>query len=128
MIFTNAETQKIIAYVRETYGTELEFLWKRFPENAILRHRKNKKWYAAILKVERDKLNLEGEEKVEILNVKCDPIMKDILREKNGILPAYHMNKVHWISILLDGTIPAEEIFPLIDWSYEKTGKPGQKA
>lgn len=123
MIFKEAETLKVIEYVREAYGTELEFLWAKFPENAILRHRKNQKWYAAILSVERSKLKLEGEGSIEILNIKCDPVMKELLRGKAGYLPAYHMNKVHWISILLDGTVPAEETYALIDWSYEKTGK-----
>lgn len=122
VIFKEAETLKVIEYVQETYGSELEFLWAKFPENAILRHKKNKKWYAAILSVGRDKLELEGDGSVEILNVKCDLVMKDILMGKAGYLSAYHMNKANWISILLDGTVSAEETYALIDWSYEKTG------
>mgnify|MGYP002554662185 CR=1 FL=1 len=57
-------------------------------------------------------------EVVDILNVKCDPRMVGSLLGTTGFLPAYHMNKDKWISILLDGSVSKEEIFPLIDESY----------
>lgn len=45
------------------------------------------------------------------------------LRKEEGILPAYHMNKEHWITVLLDGTVEKEEICNLIDISFELTIK-----
>jgi predicted DNA-binding protein (MmcQ/YjbR family) len=40
---------------------------------------------------------------------------------KAGFLPAYHMNKEHWLTVLLDNTVPEKEIYELIDDSYELT-------
>lgn len=53
------------------------------------------------------------------LNLKCDPDHSVELRDIfDGILPGYHMNKKHWISVLLDGSVPSGEIQRLIDVSY----------
>ncbi|MFA7228063.1 MAG: MmcQ/YjbR family DNA-binding protein [Melioribacteraceae bacterium] len=54
------------------------------------------------------------------LNLKCDPEMAAELRERYpSVTPGYHMNKTHWNSVILDGTIPDREIFTWIDQSYE---------
>ena len=54
-----------------------------------------------------------------VLNVKCDPILIGSLRREPGFLPAYHMSKDSWISILLDGTVPDDRIMPLLSMSYD---------
>ena len=66
-----------------------------------------------------DKLGLTGTERIDVLNVKCSPMIIGSLLAGEGFLPAYHMNKGAWISILLDGTVPDGQIEPLLDWSYE---------
>lgn len=53
-IFKSAQAKEIICYVREKYGDELEFLWEKFPDNAIWRRKDNKKWYGALLTVKAD--------------------------------------------------------------------------
>ncbi len=54
------------------------------------------------------------------INLKCDPFLSLDLREKyDAISPGYHMNKKHWNTIIIDGTIPDDEILRLIDHSYE---------
>ena len=111
----------VFDYAKETYGTEPEYLWEKFPESAVLRHDSNKKWYAAVLDVRRSKLGLEGDDVVDILDVKCEPMLIGSLVEKDGYFKAYHMNKEKWITVILDGTVPEEEIFGLIDLSYELT-------
>ena len=60
---------------------------------------------------------------VDLLNVKCDPILIGSLRQQKGYFPAYHMNKDSWISILLDGSVPSDEIKNLIEISYNLTKK-----
>ena len=61
--------------------------------------------------------NKNGE--VEIINIKLDNIeIKDLLK-KDGFYKAYHMNKVSWISIILNDTLSDEVICSLIDKSYE---------
>lgn len=55
---------------------------------------------------------------VDILNVKCEPIIMGSFRGKPGFCPAYHMNKDKWITILLDGSAEQEDIKTLLAMSY----------
>lgn len=53
-------------------------------------------------------------------NVKCDPDQAILLRaEHPAILPGYHMNKQHWNTVILDGSLPPLLIREMIDWSYD---------
>ena len=54
-----------------------------------------------------------------ILDLKCDPRLIGTLRESPGFLPAYHMNKANWITVLLDGSVSMEDLMPLLDLSYD---------
>ena len=120
--------QDVFDYVSEKYGSEIEFLWRRTPNYAIFRNADNNKWYGAILDVKREKLGLDGEEKVDIVNVKVDdPMFRDSLLEQVGFFPGYHSSKGYWISILLDGTVPLEEIKNFIDESYDITAAKKKK-
>lgn len=73
--------------------------------------------------VSRKKLGLSGDGSVDILNVKCDPLMIGSLLKESGILPAYHMNKANWITVLLDNSASDEHIKMLLDISYTMTLK-----
>lgn len=121
MIFCGSVTGQVILYVKEKYGDDPEFLWAKTPENAVFRHRGTLKWYGAILTVQRQKLGLVGDGTVEILDLKCDPTLIGSLRDGKTYLPAYHMNKEHWITILLDEAARLEEVYSLIDLSYNMT-------
>lgn len=117
-IFKSEYAHKIIEYIREKYQDELEFLWPRFPNNAIFRRKDNKKWYAAVLTIKEDKLGLNGKKEIEIIDLRTNPatIASDIDNKK--IFPGYHMNKKHWITFCLDGSVSMEEIYDRIDASY----------
>ena len=119
----NSYREKVLEMTAENYQTEPEHLWARYPEDTVLRHSSNRKWYALIMNVHRSKLGLEGDAYVDILNVKADPVMADSFLRKEGILPGYHMNKASWITILLDGTVPMETIELLLDTSFVLTDK-----
>ena len=97
--------QEIFEWVKATYGTESDYPWNDW--NAVLRHKDNNKWYGVVLEVAESKLGLTGDRIVDVLNVKCDPILIGSLRQQAGYFPAYHMNKESWISILLDGSVRA---------------------
>lgn len=86
-----------------------------------LRHCENKKWYGLIMKVRSDRLGLQGEDMIDILNVKSDPMLVGVLRTQPGFLPAYHMNKDQWITVCLDGSVSEQEIKNLIDVSFHLT-------
>lgn len=111
----------VLKYVYEKYGTKSEHLWAKFPTYEVLRQSNNSKWYAALLDVQRNKVGLEGDEMVDILDLKCEPDMVVALAVQEGFAPAYHMNKKHWITVILDGTVQDEVIYNLIDLSYEIT-------
>ena len=97
--------EEIFEYVQKQYGTIPEYLWSKLPDSAVLRH-KNGKWYAVIMTVEKSKLGL-------------DPEMTSMIIQTYGFLPGYHMNKRHWITILLDGSFSEAKILDFLDMSYD---------
>lgn len=112
------DRKEIFEYVKKQYGTIPEYLWSSSPDSAVLRHQ-NGKWYAVIMNVERSKLGLDGDGTVEIIDVKCDPEMTGMIIQTYGFLPGYHMNKQHWITILLDGTVGESKTLDFLDMSYD---------
>lgn len=111
----------LFSFVESVYGSRPEYLWKSSPEAAVLRHKENRKWFAIVMRVPACKIGLEGSKSVDIVNVKCDPLMVGSLLMCSGIFPAYHMNKENWISILLGSSSDEEQIISLIENSYEIT-------
>jgi len=115
--------ESILQYAIDHLGAEPEHLWAKYPDYVVLRHTGNRKWYAAFMDVKRSKLGLPGEDSVDILDLKCDPLLAGSLRASKGFLPAYHMNKDKWITVLLDGTVPQKDIIPLLEMSYDLTNR-----
>ena len=111
--------KELFLHCGETYGTKPEFLWESAPTFAVLRNEKSGKWYGAVMDIPRNRLGLKGEEHIDILNVKSDPLLIGSLLEEPGFFPAYHMNKGSWISVALDGTVEEEQIKFLLDISYD---------
>ena len=113
---------EIITYVMRKYGAQPERLWMRFPDYAVFRHNDNRKWFGIVMDVPGEKLGLPGKGRVEILNVKPgDPLLAELLIKQEGFMRGYHFSGGNWVSILLDGTVPRETIFGLIDESYRAT-------
>jgi len=113
----------LFKYAREQYKAEPEYLWDKLPGYAVLRHQDSEKWFALVMNVPGTKLGLSDEAEVDILEVKARPEHIGSLRKMDGILPAYHMNKEHWISVLLSGPLTAKEIHNLLGESYELTSR-----
>lgn len=109
-------------YIKKKYKASPEYLWKRYPSFAIYRHEDNRKWFALIATISRDKLGIDSTDDVDVLNVKIDDLMlRDILFQQPGFYPGYHMNKGSWMTILLDGTVSLDEICNMIDASFLDT-------
>lgn len=121
------QRERITQYIQDTYGTEAEYLWADSPGNAIFRHPVSKKWFAAMMRVLPEKLGLTGAKALDVMDIKCSTIMIGSLLSTKGFLPAYHMNKNHWISIILDGSVPDKEIMPLLELSYDSTAPKRRK-
>ena len=113
------QTNRINNYIKEKYGSDPEFLWESSPGCGVYRNHSNNKWFGIIMNVNYCKLDSNKNGEVEVINIKLDELeIKDLLK-KNGFYKAYHMNKVSWISIILNDTLSDDVICPLIDKSYE---------
>lgn len=95
--------------------------WIKYPEDKVFRHPENKKWFALVMTITKDKLGIKGNDKIDIVNFKCDPIMIGSLLRSEGIFPAYHMNKSNWVTVALDDSVPENTIKMLLQISYELT-------
>ena len=114
--------EKVFEYVKNEYGVSPEFLWQKYPDFAVLRCEQTKKWFGILMKVKCKKLGIKNDGEVDILNIKLPVDGVDFLLQQKGFLPAYHMNKQHWISVLLDGTVDFKLVCELLDQSYFAVG------
>ena len=122
---------ELFAHIKKKYRTDPEYLWMRFPGYAVFRHTDNDKLFAMVMDVPKVKLGLAGEAVVDILNVKMgSPLLADLLIQQEGYLRGWHIRGGNWVSVLLDGTVPFEDICRWIDESYMVTAsaKTRQKA
>lgn len=119
--FIFPQTKRIMAQVQKKYGNQLEYLWEKSPDTAVLRHEGNQKWYAVLMRIPWDKLEKGREGLVEAVNLKHDQVA-DLLSKK-GIYPAFHMNKRYWLSLALDDTLSDEMVLELIERSWNLTVK-----
>lgn len=122
-------------------GFTQDYPWEDTPEYTVFRHNDNRKWFALIATVSyaslklpqpnKNSTNSSGLEppqpspsnKIDIINLKSDPDLIEELLRSPGILPAYHMNKTHWITIPLNGQCPDDQLKSLIALSYKLTSK-----
>ena len=112
--------QKLLAHCLETYGTQADYPFEEDFETAVLRHGGNRKWYAVVMRVSRKKFGFESNEMIDVVNLKQPPEMFGSFGAAEGVYPAYHMNKLHWISVLLpDASDDAVEF--LVNASFEAT-------
>ena len=121
-VFKTADAQFLLSYVSERYGDTLEFLWEKLSDNAVLRRKDNRKWYAAMLPIRGDRIGLNTRDIVEIIDLRLEPDEMEATIDHKSFFPGYHMNKKHWYSILLDGSVPQDEIARRIDESYRIAG------
>ena len=135
------------AWISREYGVDVEFPWEKYPGNGTFKCSENGKWFAALLTVEYGKLadaadsgeasradsraskhgdKHDEEEVVEVINLKADPEKIPELTKIPGVYHAWHMNKKHWISVILDDTLTDDAAFHLIRESYRlvSDGKP----
>lgn len=118
-VFKNKQTKMLIDYVRSKYGDEPEYLWKKFPDNAVWRRKDTRKWYGALLTVSTEKLGIVPGKMAEIIDLRIQPESIDKLIDKKTYFPGWHMNKKHWYTIILDASVSFDELCQRIDESYK---------
>ena len=112
--------QEFLEYCLDTYGTSPDYPFDEDFETAVLRHADNRKWYAIVMRVSRNKFGLDSDEVIDVVNLKLPTEMFGSFGASDGVYPAYHMNKLHWISVLLPDA-PNEVVELLVNASYEAT-------
>lgn len=112
---------EIQIFIADYYSVQAEYPFKSYPDFAVYRHSANKKWFAVVMDIPKNKLGMNSDEIVSVVNLKCDPILAGSVRMEKGIFPAYHMNKEKWISVALDGSVDGEKIKWLLDLSFDLT-------
>ena len=122
------DRQTVYDYIKKKYKAVPEYPWRKYPGYAVFRHKDNNKWFALQAGISGDKVGVPEKEYVDVINLKVDDMFfRDLLIQEDGIMPAYHMNKMHWVSVLLDGTVPEEKVFDLIDMSFMSTASAKKK-
>lgn len=117
------DREALLEYVKEVYDTDPDYPFPNDFDSAVLRHQNNKKWYALIMNIAKKHIGIGGDETVDVINIKCDQNMIGSLIRKPGYFPAYHMNKLNWITVILDGSVPKDELAMLLDISFDMTAK-----
>ena len=112
--------QQFLEYCFDTYGTSPDYPFDEDFETAVLRHRDNRKWYALVMRVSRRKFGFDSDEVIDVVNLKLPTEMFGSFGADNGVYPAYHMNKLHWISVLLPDA-PDDVVQFLVNVSFKAT-------
>ena len=86
----------------------------------MLRHADNRKWYALVMRVSRRKFGFDSDEVIDVVNLKLPVEMFGSFGAADGVCPAYHMNKLHWISVLLPDA-PEDVVRFLANVSFDAT-------
>lgn len=120
--------QQFLEYCLYMYGTSPDYPFEDPHDTAVLRHGDNRKWYAIVMKVSRRKFGLDSDEVIHVVNLKLPIEMFGSFGVADGVYPAYHMNKTHWISVLLPDA-PEDVVAFLTNASFEvtKTNKRKEK-
>ncbi|MBR4054995.1 MAG: MmcQ/YjbR family DNA-binding protein [Clostridia bacterium] len=122
-IFREDQSRALIRHVEETYGDKLEFLWEKLPMAAVWRRKDNRKWYATVMVLKASKLLPDGDGMIEVMDLRIDPKDVDSTVDGRRFFPGYHMNKRHWYTVILNGSVPTEELFLRIAESYRLAKK-----
>ena len=122
------DRQTVFDYITKKYKAKPEYPWRKYSSYAVFRHADNNKWFALVMDVPGDKVGVASSDYVDVINLKVDDLFfRDMIIQDAGIMPAYHMNKMHWITVLLNGTVPQERVFDLIDMSFLATASAKKK-
>ena len=115
--FIFPQSNRISLWIKEKYNSIPEYLWESAPGYGVFRNTKTNKWFGIIMNIPKNKIIGNDIKEIEIFNVMLHEETQNYLNHA-GIYPAYHMNKKHWVSILLDDTLPDDYIKNLINISY----------
>lgn len=94
--------EEVFSFIEEKYDIKPDYPWKTYSNYAALRHESDRKWFALIMDISEDKLGLDGDKVIDVVNLKVRKEFIGPLRKQEGIYKAYHMDKANWVSINLN--------------------------
>ena len=115
------DRKELEQFILDNYNCNTDYPWIKYPSFEVFRHINNKKWFALIMDISKDKLGLESNEIISVVNFKCNPILIGQLLREKGFFPAYHMSKNSWITVALNNSVDNDKIKMLLDLSYQLT-------
>ena len=118
--FVSDQANRLALLIKSQFGDDPSFLWEKTPNAAVFKNPANQKWYALIMNIAGKTIHITSET-VDILNVKLPSDQIEQLLKRTGFVPAYHMNKKHWITILLDDSLKDDEIMQYVMQSHGDT-------
>ena len=120
------DKRQFIEYCLHTYGTSPDYPFEGDFETAVFRHSGSRKWYAIVMRVSRRKFGFDSDEVIDVVNLKLPTEMFGSFGASDGVYPAYHMNKLHWVSVLLPDS-PDDIVEFLLNVSFEATKSKAKK-
>lgn len=117
------DKQKFSLYIEDFYGIKYDCPFEDDLDTWVFRHPDNKKWFALVMTIKKRKLGMDSNELIDIVNLKCAPEIMDDLWKENGVFPAYHMSKKHWLTLALDGSCDDDTVKWITKISYDLTKK-----
>lgn len=120
------QAKRMVEFIKSELGAKPEFLWEKYPNYAAFRLNENQKWFAVIMTVDKSKIGLPEHESIEIIDLKDIPENLESRIDNEKFFKAYHMNKKHWYTVCLNGSICDDELKELIKKSYELVASKGK--
>ena len=118
--------QEFLECCLNTYGSSPDYPFEGDFETAVFRHSGSRKWYAIVMRVSRRKFGFDSDEVIDVVNLKLPTEMFGSFGAADGVYPAYHMNKLHWVSVLLPDS-PDDIVRFLVTVSFEATKSKSKK-
>ncbi len=109
--------KRVLEIARRLFGTVPDAPFDDGGESLALRAG-NGKWYALLMTVDGEKLDGEKRGPVRVMNLKVDPLKRESFLDGGHFFPAYHMNKTHWMTVLLDDGLDWEKAERILAESF----------
>ena len=114
---------ELASFIDDFYGIKYDCPFEDELDAWVFRHPDNKKWFALVMTIKKRKLGIDSDDYIDVVNLKCAPEIMDDLWQENGIFPAYHMSKKHWLTLALDGSCDDETVKWVVGISHSLTKK-----
>lgn len=111
----------VLTYARDFLGTEPDHIFDKHPTFGALRHDGSKKWFGLVMRLNYGQVNVDKPGELDAMNVKAEPELIDALVARDGFVRGYHMNKRHWVTVFLDGSVGQEDALDLLHGSFRLT-------